>query len=744
MRWKILAKAEPEKTLYEHILDVLKVLSEMMKIYSDVPRLCGEADFWDYVFYALFFHDFGKSAIGFQEALRTGRRWGYRHEIISAGFVSCLEYEDRIKRLIALGIASHHKELDELKKGYSTISQNSPGYERYINALREVGENFDELVEMMKLIPELSQEFIGKRLINFNLPSSVDDLVDVFRFAIKPYEDIKDSEIDRLTWLRLVFMRGFVLGCDYLASSNNFEIPRLGAEISRFIKFEKLNDIQLKLRRADEVRGKDIILVAPTGYGKTEASLFWVESNQDDVMAKRVFYILPYTASINDMFKRFVQYFGGELVGIKHYRAGYFLYKFFRDREYTPEEAKKIASAFVDLSKKIYKQFKLITYLQLLKGIFGVDGFEMELSEMAGGLVVLDEVHSYNAKIIALLVEALKILKNQFGVKVLIMSATFPKFLREIFETEVGIKELVNVDESELRKISRHRINLIDDNILNGVDLIKNFLVKGLRVLVVCNTVKRAQDVYTVLSEYARGKSKLVHSRFALVDRERIEGTLKDENVQLLVGTQAIEVSLDIDFDVLFTDVAPVDRLIQRFGRVNRRGRMDCADVYIFNEYLDEDLKIYEKEILERTIAGLGKVKRINEFDILNLIEDVYSEGFTEKQKKIFEETKESFLRLRSSIVPMFKNPINEEDFNSLTGFVEVVPSYYEDDYLSAYEEGNYFDTVKFYLPLAYSQFFKLAKMGQIYKRQPTVFCRAKYDKELGLLVDEFETNILE
>ncbi|CUS90469.1 hypothetical protein JGI13_01850 [Candidatus Kryptonium thompsonii] len=118
--------------------------------------------------------------------------------------------------------------------------------------------------------------------------------------------------------------------------------------------------------------------------------------------------------------------------------------------------------------------------------------------------------------------------------------------------------------------------------------------------------------------------------------------------------------------------------------------------------------------------------------------------GLQRNKRKFFEETKESFLRLRSSIVPMFKNPINEEDFNSLTGFVEVVPSYYEDDYLSAYEEGNYFDTVKFYLPLAYSQFFKLAKMGQIYKRQPTVFCRAKYDKELGLLVDEFETNILE
>ncbi|MFN3135196.1 MAG: CRISPR-associated helicase Cas3' [Candidatus Kryptonium sp.] len=744
MGWKILAKTEPEKTLYEHILDVLEVLSGMMRVYSDVPKLCGEANFWDYVFYALFFHDFGKSAVGFQEALRTGKRWGYRHEIISAGFVSCLEYEDEVKRLIALGIASHHKELDELKKGYSTINRNLPGYERYINALREIEENFDELVKMMGLIPDLSQEFIGKKLTNFSFPSSVDELIDVFRFAIKPYEDIKDFKIDKSTWLRLIFMRGFVLGCDHLASSNNLEIPMLREEISNSVKFEKLNDIQLKLRQADKVRGKDIILVAPTGYGKTEASLFWVESNQDNVRAKRIFYVLPYTASINDMFKRFVRYFGEELVGIKHYRSGYFLYKFFSDREYTPEEAKKIASAFVDLSKKIYKQFKLITYLQLLKGIFGVDGFEMELSEMAGGLVILDEVHSYNAKIIALLIESLKILKDRFGVKVLIMSATFPKFLRKIFEAELGIEEVVNVDESELRKVSRHKINLIDDNILNGVDLIKNFLEMGLRVLVVCNTVKRAQDVYKFLSKYAKGESKLIHSRFALIDRERIEGTLKNKNVQFLVGTQAIEVSLDIDFDVLFTDVASVDRLVQRFGRVNRRGRMDCADVYIFSEYLDEDLKIYEREILEKTITELKGLGRVNEFDILNLIESVYSEGFTEKQKKIFDETRESFSRLINSIVPMFKNMINEGDFNRLAGFVEVVPSYYEVDYLGAYEEGNYFDAVKFYLPLAYPQFFNLLKKGQIYSNRYGVFCRASYNTEVGLSVDEFETNILE
>jgi CRISPR-associated endonuclease/helicase Cas3 len=71
----------------------------------------------------------------------------------------------------------------------------------------------------------------------------------------------------------------------------------------------------------------------------------------------------------------------------------------------------------------------------------------------------------------------------------------------------------------------------------------------------VCNTVKRAQEIYRQLKNYAVGGAKLIHSRFSLIDREKIEKGLNE--VQLLVGTQAIEVSLDIDFDVLFTDIAP-------------------------------------------------------------------------------------------------------------------------------------------------------------------------------------------
>ena len=114
-----------------------------------------------------------------------------------------------------------------------------------------------------------------------------------------------------------------------------------------------------------------------------------------------------------------------------------------------------------------------------------------------------------------------------------------------------------------------------------AIPTIEGRLNDGDSVMVVCNTVKQAQDVFQEL-QHVTDNAKLLHSRFILRDRERIEGELKDAN--LLVGTQAVEVSLDIDFDCLFTEPAPIDALIQRFGRINRKGKKGICDVHICQE----------------------------------------------------------------------------------------------------------------------------------------------------------------
>ena len=177
-----------------------------------------------------------------------------------------------------------------------------------------------------------------------------------------------------------------------------------------------------------------------------------------------------------------------------------------------------------------------------------------------------DEIHAYDAHITSLILEILKILKDNYNAEMLIMSATLPKFIKNLFKENLDIKTEIQMDKKNLRNLQRHQVNVIQGNILNNLDNINQDLNNGKRVLIVCNTVLRAQKVFRELSKDI-GNSALLHGRFMLRDREEIEKSL--DKLDLLVGTQAIEVSLDIDYDVLYSEPAPIDALIQRvFGRV--------------------------------------------------------------------------------------------------------------------------------------------------------------------------------
>ena len=109
-------------------------------------------------------------------------------------------------------------------------------------------------------------------------------------------------------------------------------------------------------------------------------------------------------------------------------------------------------------------------------------------------------------------------------------------------------------------------------------------------VLVCCNTVRRAQRVYEKLKEsHPELQVELLHGRFNSVDRLEKEKRLLDQmstkcrpnaRGNVLVATQVVEVSLDVDFDTIFTEPAPLDALLQRFGRINRGLRYELRDVH--------------------------------------------------------------------------------------------------------------------------------------------------------------------
>jgi CRISPR-associated endonuclease/helicase Cas3 len=170
--------------------------------------------------------------------------------------------------------------------------------------------------------------------------------------------------------------------------------------------------------------------------------------------------------------------------------------------------------------------------------------------------------------------------------------------------------------------------------------------------LVIVNNVKSAQILYSLIE--FNGSVKLLHSGFHKKDRTEIEKSITNENEierpQLLIATQAVEVSLDIDYDVSFIEKAPIDALIQRFGRVNRAGKKGYSPVYLFENIIG-NTPFYDDEVLKNTWDFISEFngKELSEKDLVDVCNKVYANGYNENQIKDFKQG------LENSIIEQFE-----------------------------------------------------------------------------------------
>ena len=659
--------AKPNESLMQHTENTLKVFNSIKKAYSEVPEICGVSNFWEHLFYSLFFHDFGKGATGFQDALISSDYWKYRHEILSASFIPSLKdiFSEEDIKAIGICIITHHKDLNDLSN-YDTYRK--VNLELYLEKLDELKPNFDLLIEYMNLIPSFSEKYLGYEL---KTPKKIsfDELENPFENIIYNYEDdIDNKNFGKLHGSYGIFLKGFMNACDYLASGGQYEILN-GVSISELLNFESLRTTQ---KLSSKTNGSTF-LIAPTGSGKTEASLLWADNNQNKLFSKRLFYMLPYTASINAMYERLINILGNEdLVGLTHGKSSYFIYKSLTSDK---NDVKRIQN----LTKKIYRPYKIVTPFQIIKYLFGVKGFEMGLSELSNALIIVDEVHAYDSRTTCLLLETSKFLKENLNSDIFIMSATLPTFLKNLFEDELLINNVIKLSNEELDTFTRHEVHVIDNHVENYCDIILNDIHNDKKVLIVCNTVDKSQRIFKWFKEHNVDNSALLHGKFILNDREEIERKLN--NLNLLVGTQTIEVSLDIDYDILYTEPAPFDALIQRFGRVNRKGWSEnlIKQINVFTMGSNNDKYIYNQEIVEKTLNQLKNVSLLKESIIQEILDDIYGSGFSERDQEIFDEVKNAFENVTNNLIPFMD--LSKIDFYKLFNSIEVVPLKYREDY---------------------------------------------------------------
>jgi CRISPR-associated endonuclease/helicase Cas3 len=328
-------------------------------------------------------------------------------------------------------------------------------------------------------------------------------------------------------------------------------------------------------------QGERALLLAGCGAGKTLAAWKWAEAVLKERELGRVIFLYPTRGTATEGFRDYVGWAPEADAALVHGTSKYELEQMaknpneaIRDKKYLDEADARLFS--LGLWSKRYFSATVDQFLGFLEHSYG--GLCL-LPVLADSAIILDEVHSYDRKMFSDLVSFLE----RFDASVLCMTATLPPGRREalvekglrVFPDEHHRAELADLEEQEGRpRYLLRELAGMDAGLAEAVAAYRN----GQKVLWVVNTVDRCQTAARALSDEVEGVM-VYHSRFRLCDRQAAHAAVVDafkgERPAIAVTTQVCEMSLDLDADVLITELAPVPSLVQRFGRSNRSSKRD-------------------------------------------------------------------------------------------------------------------------------------------------------------------------
>lgn len=627
------------ESLEQHTWASLEVLAEIATRFSPetdaggvegVPR---EPDrFWHRMVWSVWLHDLGKASRAFQHYLRGERaRWEHRHEVASLAFVPWVAPVGTDDHAwICATIASHHKEADKLfglQGGYD------PALGVANLDLDGLSDEFpdDTLSYLRDWVVERSPLW-RSRLLEKGLRADAPYVrtgecfrPERFR-AEMPSFVLAGLKAYRRTWSQLhlrqardpdvreaICLRGLMMLADHGGSAH--VPPRRDVDWTAAVRTmaETVDGPWRDHQREAASTYGDAVLCAPTGSGKTEAALLWANAQRAEPggVSGRLLYLLPFQASLDAMRQRLAQGLSAE-VGLRHGRAQASLYREYLERDEVCGDATTRAAAeahrAVDLARLHHPAVVAATPYQLLPMALRTRGYEADWTALRNARVVMDEVHAYDPNRLGPMLAVLDHMRRHWGARVLTMSATLPSWLRPFLP---GADIPVSADV--FRSFRRHRLLMEDGTLLDAVRAEDSDIVgrvrTGERILVSVNTVRGAVETAETLA--TRGVPVLVlHSRFTGEDRLRKEAAIRSRLEETsraggfaVVATQVIEVSLNLDFDGLYTDPAPLEALIQRFGRLNRSGRLGVVPGVVFRQPVRSG--VYDSALVEAGIAVL-------------------------------------------------------------------------------------------------------------------------------------------
>ncbi|WP_297130136.1 CRISPR-associated helicase Cas3' [Terrisporobacter sp.] len=632
--------AKPDKSIKKHTDELLEVLNLLWDLgYIKEQRI------YDLVEKACIYHDIGKINKQFQKRIKKGRKVKFddnneiSHNVLSLFFIKEDKFESEEDYFrVANAVVNHHD--------YCKTSKVIDEKETLIRSLLDEFEYEEDGCFINSEIAEISHDI----------------------------DSIK--------------IKGYLHKCDYSASSGNiaeYKNDFLEEVLENVLttwkssnKNANWNDLQ---KFCIENKDENIIAIAQTGMGKTEAGLLWMGNNKG-------FFILPIRTAINAIYDRTKKYIldyykdtsDEELnhkLGLLHSSSlEYLLSKKDGENSYLETIEDDIGNKenqeiikYDNEAKQLSLPINISTIDQLFDFVYKYPAYELKLTTLAYSKVVIDEIQMYGPDLLAYLIYGLEKIVEQGG-KVAILTATLPPFVKDLLCKNIDFKMNENgfVDNS-----IRHNLKTIDakissDDICNKYSENEKKSISN-KILVVCNSITEAQNLYKDIKDKIGNENlHMLHAKFIKCERLEKESqiidfgkTYKKDSEELdkqsgiWISTSIVEASLDIDFDYLFTELQDLNSLFQRLGRCNRKGKKDSSEnnCFVYTQidersfingekgYIDKDIFDLSKEAICSWDGQISEKQKMDLIDEYLTMEKIKNSSYIKEYKKVYDYIKE-------------------------------------------------------------------------------------------------------
>ena len=642
--------------LSEHLFFVAKVMEERALFDKELAFILGIC------------HDFGKLTSFFQEEkiLKRGKNYGVKsnHTLISIHFtISFLKhfgFTDEKLFLVAIFVINHHSDLRDMEELISSFSEGRTD--------EELKPQIDDLQNRIEIVKNVYQGELIKLLRHYQVYQLIEEKLLRFNFeAFLTQKSLKQS-VKYLRKLRNKFAKNSNLyelffRTSYLYSLLIFADRNMASKLpfayENYHKKSTLTPIpsniiekkvqSFKSKRSDirqqlfdtldkqindnSISDENIFTVtAPTGAGKTLATLNFAFKLKEKYHKEKIIYALPLTNIIEQNYdeikKILTQYMADDFVEnefaylIKHHYLA----------DYKLNESTDVKDV-LKMVESWSSQIVVTTFIQLFYAFSSNQAsYIYRFSTLQNSILVLDEPQVLSAEHWLLIRKMLFWLVDNLEIKIILMTATKPL----IFEKSEYIELAEKIDFKEFinKRGSRHKL-VPKFNTTQTVEEFVNFVSEKIEgkhsVLVVLNTKKSSTEFFQLIQEkqkeyivYYLSTTLAPYHRKEVIDE--IQKIIKIKKV-MVVSTQVIEAGVDLDFEIGFRDLAPLDSIVQTAGRINRHflRKESVEALYVVSLKKESSKKlfgeyVYEKEYLLLTKALLNEEKKESDFEELTKI----------------------------------------------------------------------------------------------------------------------------